>query len=118
MRVSPTRKTIVGRRQRSMKNGITAIAEARRVEPPKIFVLVGFDAVMRSGIYMGNEGRYARAHLRNKRGYVYLCWREGERVKNYYLGKAPRKCPTDPPRAAAPRSRRRQVAGAGAGGKA
>ncbi len=50
-----------------------------------------------------------RAHLRNKGGYVYLCWREGERVRNYYLGKAPRKSPTvssGPGRA-----------GAGAGGR-
>lgn len=35
-----------------------------------------------------------RAHLRNKRGYVYLCWREGRKVRSFYLGKAPRSCPT------------------------
>jgi len=38
--------------------------------------------------------RMARAHLRNKRGYVYLCWREGKRVRNFYLGKSPQKSPT------------------------
>jgi hypothetical protein len=38
--------------------------------------------------------RLVLAHLRNKRGYIYLCWREGKRVRNFYLGKAPRSCPT------------------------
>jgi len=62
-----------------------------------------------------SRAMYARAHLRNKRGYVYLCWREGERVRNYYLGKAPRKSPTpgaalpsDPPGGSV--RRRRQLA--------
>ncbi len=35
-----------------------------------------------------------RAHLRNKKGYVYLRWREGKRVRTFYLGKAPRTSPT------------------------
>jgi hypothetical protein len=39
---------------------------------------------------------YARAHLRNRKGYVYLTWRDGQRVRSFYLGKAPRKCPTAP----------------------
>lgn len=39
-----------------------------------------------------------KAHLRNKRGYVYLCWRENGTVRNFYLGKAPRSCPTGDPR--------------------
>lgn len=39
-------------------------------------------------------GRLHKAHLRNKRGYLYLCWREGKRVHNFYLGKAPRNSPT------------------------
>ena len=38
--------------------------------------------------------KYKRAHLRNKAGYVYLCWREGSKVRTFYLGKAPRKSPT------------------------
>jgi hypothetical protein len=51
-------------------------------------------------IYVHGEGAFGtvefrRAHLRNKRGYVYLCWRDGDRVRNFYLGKAPRKSPTD-----------------------
>jgi hypothetical protein len=32
---------------------------------------------------------YARAHLRNKRGYLYLSWRDGKKIRTYYLGKAP-----------------------------
>lgn len=51
-------------------------------------------------IYVRVEGRaywkpkYARAHLRNKKGYVYLVWRDGERIRELYLGKAPRCSPT------------------------
>ena len=37
---------------------------------------------------------FSRAHIRNKRGYVYLAWRDGNRVRNFYLGKAPRSSPT------------------------
>ena len=36
----------------------------------------------------------ARAHLRNKAGYLYLCWREGRRIRSYYLGKAAKSSPT------------------------
>jgi len=38
--------------------------------------------------------RYCQAHLRNRGGYLYLAWRAGEKVRNYYLGKAPRNSPT------------------------
>lgn len=64
----------------------SAIVESRVKPPPEIYVRV--------------EGReswrlcYARAHLRNRKGYVYLSWRDGERVRELYLGKAPRKSPT------------------------
>jgi len=47
---------------------------------------------------------YARAHLRNRNGYVYLTWRDGERVRSFYLGKAPRKCPTPEVEASTSRS--------------
>ena len=40
------------------------------------------------------SGRYHRAHLRNRRGYLELCWRDGERVRSFYLGKAAKKFPT------------------------
>lgn len=46
----------------------------------------------------GYRHHMSRAHLRNKRGYVYLCWREGKRVRTFYLGKAPRPSPTPDPR--------------------
>lgn len=79
-KVSPTRR-------RYRKTGRKRPILARRAIPeiPEIFV------------YVSEEGfghPYKRAHLRNKRGYVYLCWREGARVRNFYLGKAPRKSPT------------------------
>lgn len=83
-----------------------AIAKPRRANPPKIFV-----EVPSKSLYGGPQ--HARAHLRNKRGYVYLCWREGLWVKNFYLGKAPRSSPTefrDPERSApAPGRGRRRV---------
>lgn len=37
---------------------------------------------------------FARCHLRNRKGYVYLCWRDGDKFRTHYLGKAPRKSPT------------------------
>jgi hypothetical protein len=37
---------------------------------------------------------FAKAHLRNKRGYVYLCWRKGRKILTFYLGKQPRSYPT------------------------
>lgn len=76
--------SVDGKRRR--KRG-AAIAKPRRVTPPEIYV------------HWRDPERpwrspYARAHLRNKKGYVYLTWREGERVRTFYLGKAPRKSPT------------------------
>ena len=55
-----------------------AIAESRpKAEIPEIFVKTT-DA-MRS--------EYARAHIRVKGGkYLYLAWKDGDRVRNFYLG--------------------------------
>jgi hypothetical protein len=36
----------------------------------------------------------ARAYLRNNKGYLLLQWRDGERVRSYYLGKARKSSPT------------------------
>lgn len=50
------------------------------------------------GVHLKGEGYYqewARAHLRYKGGYVYLQWRDGGRVRSFYIGKAPRHSPTD-----------------------
>jgi hypothetical protein len=38
--------------------------------------------------------KMVKSHLRNRRGYLYLCWRDKGTVRNFYLGKAPRKSPT------------------------
>ena len=79
------------------KTAVRPAIAARRATPPEIFI----KCVDRAHPW---RDPYARAHLRNRKGYVYLTWRDGERVRSYYLGKAPRKSPTaDPP------------AGAGAG---
>ena len=63
--------------------------------PPAIFIESSVN---------GYRHHMSRAHLRNKRGYVYLCWREGNRVHNFYLGKAPRSSPTPGPRPTSDRS--------------
>jgi|SRR6267154_220002 len=36
------------------------------------------------------ERTFHRAHLRYRDGYLYLSWREGKRVRSYYLGRASR----------------------------
>ena len=70
-------------RQELQKRPISACRAHHK--PPRIFVKTY------EGPY---HGRMREAHLRNKRGYVYLCWRENGTVRNFYLGKAPRSCPT------------------------
>ena len=39
--------------------------------------------------------KYAEAHLRNRGGYVELCWRENGRIRTFYLGKRKNPSPTD-----------------------
>jgi hypothetical protein len=73
-----------GKRPRSGAGAVRRKSRTR-VAPPEIFVESRADEL---------TPRYARAHLRNRRGYVYLSWREGDRVRSFYLGKAPRKSPT------------------------
>lgn len=70
-----------------MKKTRKRLVDRSRTNPPaEIFVKgVGYDTW---------NTPYCRAHLRNKRGYVYLQWRDGDRVRSLYLGKAPRKSPT------------------------
>ncbi len=63
-----------------MQKQKTQNRKTRRVksDPPQIFVLTMEEA----------EPRYARASIRIKAGqYCYLMWRDGERVRNFYLGK-------------------------------
>ena len=98
MKSYPTKLTAVSRPKLTKKTTGRAIAAARRASPPEIFVKCG-DREHRF------RDPYARAHLRNRNGYVYLTWRDGQRVRSFYLGKAPRKCPTLEPAAS--------IAGAG-----
>lgn len=74
------------RRKRPVTRKRSAIEESRVNPPPEIYVRVEGRASWKSS--------YARAHLRNRKGYVYLSWRDGDRVRELYLGKAPRKSPT------------------------
>lgn len=87
MRHSPTSSAIARGRSAVKKKRPRRPKEVRRVrqEPPDIYVRLGGES---------HYGAYSHAHLRNKKGYVYLCWRDGDRVRNFYLGKAPRKSPT------------------------
>ena len=72
--ISPTK-------QKRVKSKLRADRKRSRVKPecPEIFVKI-------------SESNYqpitARAHLRNKGGYLYLSWRDRERVRTFYLGKA------------------------------
>ena len=63
-----------------MKKSKTAIVKRRRVKAdiPEIFVRVR----------EGWRSSYARASIRIKAGrYLYLVWRDGGRIRNFYLGK-------------------------------
>lgn len=63
-----------------MKKRNAPKGKSRRAKPapPQIFVLTTDDT----------PARYARASIRVKAGqYCYLVWREGNRVRNFYLGK-------------------------------
>src|SRR5258705_12849187 len=80
----PTKRRRRGVAAKRSENGRLRSHGRRRVsEPPLIFV-----AVNGADVY---GQKYARAHLRNRKGYVYLTWSDGEKVKTFYLGKAPRK---------------------------
>jgi hypothetical protein len=53
---------------------------ARRVEMPDLFVAVGKGAF--------GAAKYVRAHFRVRREkYRYLVWRDGSRIREFYLGK-------------------------------
>ena len=86
-KVSPTTSRIRARSRRGRKTAPRRSPGPRREQqtPPEIYVRAG------EGQW---SGRYHRAHLRNRRGYLELCWRDGERVRSFYLGKAAKKFPT------------------------
>jgi hypothetical protein len=86
-----------------------AIADSRpKGEIPEIFVKT--TNAMRT--------EYARAHIRVKGGkYLYLAWKDGDRVRNFYMGQRKnRTLPTSPARGAA-RARRRGPADVAAVGQ-
>jgi len=81
---------------RGPKTSRVAIAEARRgIALPPLFVELAGDS--------WQFGRLHKAHLRNHRGYLELCWRVGKTVKTVHLGKAAKHSPT---RARGPGGRR------------
>ena len=86
-KVSPTTSRIRAGSRRGRKTAPRRSPGPRREQqtPPEIYVRAG------EGQW---SGRYHRAHLRNRRGYLELCWRDGERVRSFYLGKAAKKFPT------------------------
>jgi hypothetical protein len=103
MKVYPTNRDRGRGRPKGQKKARRAIAAARRVSPPPVIYV----ATKPESYYLKD---LSRAHLRNKRGYVYLAWRDGDRVRNFYLGKAPRKSPTAAdPRAPGPGAADRDV---------
>lgn len=87
MKNSPTSPPIVAHGHLGAENSSVAIAEGRRGNVPRLFVLVPDGRAYRGS-------RYVSAHLRNKRGYLELCWRDGKRVKTVHLGKAANSSPT------------------------
>jgi len=108
---SPTNLAAVSGGRKTRKKPPRAIAKDRRTKRlrPRIYVLVGTQSIY---------PRYALAHLRNKRGYIYLSWRDGKKIRTFYLGKTPRTYPTPqllqdpgPPELAGPRRARRRDRG-------
>lgn len=100
MKTYPTKVPAASRAPASKKNGRLRSPGRSRAKIPEIFVkeeqASGFRPI-----------GFARAHLRNRNGYVYLTWRDGARVRSFYLGKTSRKCPTPaaapgPPATSAP----------------
>ncbi len=79
MAISPSTKRSI-----SPASPIGKRSRAKRI-PPRIFVQL-------DGDWMGHL--YARAHLRNKGRYVYLCWRDHGKIRTFYLGKKRNSSPT------------------------
>jgi hypothetical protein len=86
----PTKRAAAPRAKTVERKPLARSIAGRRASPPEIFV----KCVDREHPW---RDPYARAHLRNRKGYVYLTWRDGQRVRSFYLGKAPRKYPTAGP---------------------
>lgn len=80
---SPTNRSIGSRGRKTLKKSSSRPPGKCRTKraPPLIYV--------RTSCFESLQA-FARAHLRNKRGYLYLTWRDGAKVRTFYLGKAPR----------------------------
>lgn len=78
--ISPTKKNDRLKMKKSKSARLKTAIAKRRPRPlaPEIYVKLPLDAAGKL---------YSRAHLRNKRGYLYLSWRDGEKVRTLYLGK-------------------------------
>ena len=90
MKPYPTKVSAEKTSRSGKGSGRSAAIAGSRAITPEIFV----KAIDREHPW---RDPYARAHLRNRKGYVYLTWRDGAKVRTFYLGKAPRKCPTPGP---------------------
>jgi hypothetical protein len=64
-----------------------AIAVPLREKPPDIYI-----RVPKSRAY--SSFTYTPARWRIKHGYAHLAWREGKRVRTFYIGKAKKNFPT------------------------
>jgi hypothetical protein len=83
--------------------------KAKPLAPPEIYV-----KTKRGTHYPWDLTKFSLAHLRIKAGYLYLCWRDQNRVRTYYLGKAKKSSPTE----SRARARDRELGGAQASGAA
>ena len=85
------------------KSADSASTKSRRVKLPELYVGIAKSRNRYSDPYV-------RARIVEKRGYVYLTYREGKTVRTHYLGKAPKTSPTESagPGAGPGRQRRRK----------
>lgn len=65
---------------RSTAPAVAAAQSSRASQIPEIFVAI--ESIRYTPPHC------AKARLQNKRGYVYLTWRQGKQVKTVYVGKA------------------------------
>lgn len=83
MKSSPTSGDRGAQVHAAAKTAAQRDPESRRLKSPDLFVRL-------SPEHPWDGPHLAKAHLRNKRGYVYLVWRDGSHVHEFYIGKAKR----------------------------
>ena len=101
LKSNPRAKILPYTRSAIAKSGSKkSIVERRAI--PEIYVRVN-----RSEAW-GYRSQYARAHLRNRNGYLLLQWRNSTKIRSFYLGKSKKTSPTvELEGAPDPRGRRR-----------